>query len=41
MSALTRRRDPEARIESWQVLFGDVVIGKIGMRPGVPVNVDQ
>jgi hypothetical protein len=41
MPALSRRRDPEAPTESWQVLYGDVVVGKIGMRSGVPSHADQ
>jgi hypothetical protein len=38
---LTRRRDPEAHAESWQIYYGDVRIGWIGLRAGVPVDVDQ
>jgi hypothetical protein len=41
MPALTRRRDPDARLESWQVYFGDVRVGMIGIRSGVPVHADQ
>jgi hypothetical protein len=41
MTALTRRRDPEAHQEVWQVYFGDVRVGTIGKRAGVPVDVDQ
>jgi hypothetical protein len=40
MPALTRRRDPDARSVSWRVFYGDVRVGTIGMRSGVPVNVD-
>src|SRR5689334_15161882 len=38
---LTRRRDPEANFESWHIMFGDVRVGTIGLRSGVPVDVDQ
>ena len=41
MSALSRPRDPEAPQECWQVYFGDVRVGTIGIRAGVPVAVDQ
>jgi len=36
MPQLTRRRDPEARHQSWQVFYGDVRAGWIGERAGVP-----
>jgi len=38
---LTRRRDPDARQERWRVFYGDVQVGTIGMRSGIPVGVDQ
>jgi hypothetical protein len=41
MLTLTRRRDPDARHESWRVFYGDIQIGTIGRRSGVPVRVDQ
>src|SRR5579871_5979330 len=41
MPSLTRRRDPDARQERWRVYYGDVRVGTIGMRSGVPVTVDQ
>jgi hypothetical protein len=41
MATLTRRRDPDARQESWRVFYGDIVVGTIGVRSGVPVHVDQ
>jgi hypothetical protein len=41
MHALTRRRDREAHAESWHVYYGDVRVGTIGMRAGVPVDADQ
>jgi hypothetical protein len=41
MSALTRRRDPEAHQEVWHGDYGDVRVGTIGERAGVPVGVEQ
>ena len=41
MPQLTRRRDPDANLETWQVYYGDVQVGTIGRRAGVPVTVDQ
>ncbi len=41
MPALIRRRDPEGHHEVWHVYHGDVRIGWIGIRAGVPVDVDQ
>src|SRR3981081_3585682 len=41
MPALTRRRSRSAPAESWQIFYGDVQIGTIGIRAGVPVGVDQ
>jgi hypothetical protein len=40
MPALARRRYPE-RPDCWHVYYGDVQIGTIAIRPGVPVDVDQ
>jgi hypothetical protein len=40
MSALTRRRDPEAHQEVWHGDYGDVRVGTIGERAGVPVDVE-
>jgi hypothetical protein len=40
MPALTRRRYPK-RHECWHVYNGDVHIGTIARRAGVPVDVDQ
>jgi hypothetical protein len=40
MPALTRRI-PDARNEAWRVFYGDVPVGTIGRRSGVPVHVDQ
>ena len=41
MPTLTRRRSTDAHRESWNVYCGDVRIGAIGRRAGVPVDVDQ
>jgi hypothetical protein len=41
MQALTRRRDPDAQLKTWRVHYGDVAVGTIGIRAGVPVDVDQ
>src|SRR3954453_23785000 len=41
MPQLTRRRDHKARLESWLVFYGDVNVGTIGLRAGVPTHVDQ
>ncbi len=41
MPALTRRRSDDAHREVWQIHFGDVHVGTIGERAGVPVDVDQ
>jgi hypothetical protein len=40
MPQLTRRRDPNARLESWLVSYGDLQVGTIGLRSGVPGHVD-
>jgi hypothetical protein len=40
MAALTRRRYPE-RPDRWHVYYDDVQVGKIAVRPGVPVDGDQ
>jgi hypothetical protein len=40
MPALTRRRYPE-RQDCWHVYYGDVQVGTIAARAGVPVDVDQ
>lgn len=40
MPELTRRRYPE-RPDCWHVYYGDVHVGTIAIRPGVPVDVDQ
>jgi len=41
MPALTRRRDKDRHQESWRVYYGDVCVGWIGERAGVPVDVEQ
>ncbi len=40
MPELTRRRYPE-RPDCWHVYYGDVHVGTIALRPGVPIDVDQ
>jgi hypothetical protein len=41
MTALTRYRSREAHQESWRIYYGDVDVGWIGIRAGVPIDVDQ
>jgi hypothetical protein len=41
MPALTRRLSDDPHREVWHVYFGDVQIGTIGQRAGVPKSVDQ
>jgi hypothetical protein len=41
MSTLTRRRNPEAREESWHIYCGDVRVGTIAMKVGASSDVDQ
>jgi hypothetical protein len=41
MPSLTRRRSDDTHRESWVVYYGDVPVGTIGKRAGVPVKVDQ
>jgi hypothetical protein len=41
MLALTRRRSDNDHRESWNIYYGDVRVGWIGQRAGVPVDVDQ
>jgi len=40
-TVLTRRRDDEAQEECWLIFYGDVQVGTIKMRTGVPVDVDK
>ena len=41
MPTLTRRRVPEAPNEAWRVFYGDVPVGTISIRAGVPVDANQ
>jgi hypothetical protein len=41
MSKLSRRRSKDSPQESWQIFFGDVPVGWIGILTGVPVDVAQ
>jgi hypothetical protein len=40
MPVLTRRRNPDARQESWLIHYGDVHVGTIGLRLGSPSDTD-
>jgi hypothetical protein len=40
MPALTRRRSPDAREECWHVYYGDIHIGAIAIRSGIPHDED-
>jgi hypothetical protein len=40
MPTLTRRRDPEAQDECWHVYYGDVRVGTIAKRIGIPPDED-
>lgn len=39
--ALTRRRDLDSPCESWRVRYGDIDVGHIGQRAGVPTDQPQ
>lgn len=41
MTALTRRRSDSEHQETWHIYFGDVRVGVIGMRTGLPTHADQ
>ena len=41
MSSLTRRRSHDSRREVWLVFYGDIPVGTIGERAGVPADLDQ
>jgi hypothetical protein len=41
MPTLTCRREKDRHQESWRIYFGDVQVGWIGERAGVPKGVDQ
>ena len=38
MPALTRRRDPDAQQETWQIYYGDVHVGTISEGAGKPTG---
>ena len=40
MPTLTRRRYPE-RLDCWHVFYGDIHVGTIAIRSGIPVDRDQ
>ncbi|MGO4513691.1 hypothetical protein CT676_42695 [Bradyrhizobium sp. MOS001] len=40
-AALTRRRSDNTHQKTWQIYFGDVRVGTIGSRAGVPTAADQ
>lgn len=40
-AALTRRRDPDASHEAWLIHYGDVLVGTVAVRTGVPSEADQ
>ena len=40
MPSLTRRRSPDAQQETWLVYYGDVQVGTISQRAGVPADAD-
>jgi hypothetical protein len=41
MTTLTRRRNHDPHREGWRIFFGDVQVGTITKRGGVPIDVDQ
>ncbi|WP_063685486.1 hypothetical protein [Bradyrhizobium stylosanthis] len=41
MTALTRRRSDDEHQETWHIYFGDVRVGTIGVRAGIPTSADQ
>jgi hypothetical protein len=41
LTSLTRRPDNDPHRQGWFVYYGDVRVGHIGIRAGVPVDVDQ
>ncbi|SDK42267.1 hypothetical protein [Bradyrhizobium ottawaense] len=41
MTALSRRPSNDPHRKGWRVFYGDVQIGHIGERAGVPIDVDQ
>jgi hypothetical protein len=40
MPALTRHRSPDAPDECWHVYYGDVRVGTIAIRTGIPHHED-
>jgi hypothetical protein len=41
MPALTRRRSKDAHAESWQIFYGDVQVGTIGIAPAsLPTSIN-
>jgi len=41
MPTLTRRRNDDPHREGWRVFYGDIQVGAIGKRAGVPIHADQ
>ena len=41
MPKLSRRRSNDSPQESWRIFYGDVSVGWIGLRSGVPSNANQ
>jgi hypothetical protein len=41
MPSLTRGRSPDAEQESWLIHYGDIQVGTISERAGVPADADQ
>ncbi len=41
MTTLTRRRNNDPHNEGWRIFYGDVQIGTISKRAGVPIDVDR
>jgi hypothetical protein len=41
MTELTRRRMKDSKVDVWHAYYGDVQVGRIGMRGGAPNDVDQ
>jgi hypothetical protein len=40
MPELTRRRSPDRQQECWLIYYGDVKVGSIGIRSGIPYDED-
>jgi hypothetical protein len=41
MAALTRRREKDRHQEGWRIFYGDIEVGWIGQRAGVPKDAEQ